>query len=232
MKVSLSSCLGTGPRSSVQFSSVAQSCPTLCDLMSYSTPGFPVHHQLLELAQTHVHWVSDAIQPSHPLSSPSLPTFNLSHFQGLFQWISASHQVAWKYIVIIPNLRTKRGDPEVVLRQKRDYKKIITHENFVPHMWEMIPFEETRIERDMCTRMFIAALFIIARTLKQPRCPSADEWKRIFNIPLCTYIQWNIKRISSNEVDETGAYYTKCHKPERKTPIQYTNAYIWNLERW
>ena len=123
MKVSLSSCLGPGPRSSVQFSSVAQSCPTLCDLMSYSIPGFPVHHQLLELAQTHVHWVSDAIQPSHPLSSPSLPTFNLSHFQGLFQWISASHQVAWKYIVIIPNLRTKRGDPEVVLRQKRDYKK-------------------------------------------------------------------------------------------------------------
>ena len=67
-----------------QFSSVAQSCPTLCDPMDYSVPGFPVHHQLLELAQTHVHRVSDAIQPSHPLSSPS-SALNLSQHQGLFQ---------------------------------------------------------------------------------------------------------------------------------------------------
>ena len=77
-----------------QFSSVAQSCPTLCDPMDCSTPGFPVHHQLPELAQTHVHWVSDAIQPSHPLSSLSPPAFNLSQHQGLFQWVSSSHQVA------------------------------------------------------------------------------------------------------------------------------------------
>ena len=75
------------------FSSVTQSCPALCDPMDHSTPGFPIHHQLLELAQTHVHWVSDAIQPSHPLSSPS-PAFNLSQHQSLFQWISSSHQVA------------------------------------------------------------------------------------------------------------------------------------------
>ena len=70
--------------SSVQFSSVAQPCLTLSDPMDCSTPGFPVHHQLPELAQTHVHWVSDAIQPSHPLSSPSPPAFNLSQHQGLF----------------------------------------------------------------------------------------------------------------------------------------------------
>ena len=76
------------------FSSVAQSCPALCDPMDCSTPGFPVHHQLPELAQTHVHWVSDAIQPSHPLSSPSSPTLNLSQHQGLFKWVSSSHQVA------------------------------------------------------------------------------------------------------------------------------------------
>ena len=69
----------------VQFSSVAQSCPTLCDPMNYSTPGLPVHHQLLESTQTHVHWVGDAIQPSHPLSSPSPPTLNLSPHQGLFK---------------------------------------------------------------------------------------------------------------------------------------------------
>ena len=69
----------------IQFSSVTQSCPTLCDPMDCSTLGFPVHNQLPELAQTHVHQVSDAIQPSHPLSTPSPPAFNLSQHQGLFQ---------------------------------------------------------------------------------------------------------------------------------------------------
>ena len=77
-----------------QFSSVAQLCPTLCDPMDCSTPGFPVLHQLLELAQTHVHWVSDVIQPSHLLLSPSTPTFNLSQHQGFFQWVSCLDQVA------------------------------------------------------------------------------------------------------------------------------------------
>ena len=76
-----------------QFSSVTQSCPTLCDPKDCSTPCFPVHHQLLELIKTHVHWVGDAIQPSHPLSSPSPPAFNVSQHQGLFQWVSSSHQV-------------------------------------------------------------------------------------------------------------------------------------------
>ena len=79
---------------SVQFSSVTQSCPTLCDSMNRSTPGLPVHHQLLEFTQTHIHWVSDAIQPSHPLSSPSPPALNLSQHQGFFQWVSSLHQVA------------------------------------------------------------------------------------------------------------------------------------------
>ena len=77
-----------------QFSSVAQSCPTLCDPMDCITPGLPVHHQLPEFTQTHVHWVGDAIQPSHSLLSPFPPAFNLSHHQGLFQWVSSSHQVA------------------------------------------------------------------------------------------------------------------------------------------
>ena len=79
--------------SSVQFSSVAQSCPTLCDSMDCSTPSLPVRHQLMEFTQTHVHWVGDAIQPSHPLSSPSPPAFNLSQHQGLFKWVSSLHQV-------------------------------------------------------------------------------------------------------------------------------------------
>ena len=77
-----------------QFSSVAQSCPTLCDPMNRSTPGLPVHHQLPEFTQTHVHWVDDAIQPSHPLSSPSPPAPNPSQHQSLFQWVNSSHQVA------------------------------------------------------------------------------------------------------------------------------------------
>ena len=77
----------------IQFSSVTQSCPTLCDPMNCSSPGFPVHHQLLESTQTHVHWVCDAIQPYHPLSSPS-PAFNLSQNQGLFKWVSSLYQVA------------------------------------------------------------------------------------------------------------------------------------------
>ena len=76
------------------FSSVTQPCLTLHDPMNRSTPGLPVHHQLQEFTQTHVHWVGDAIQPSHPLSSPSPPALNLSQHQGLFKWVSSSHQVA------------------------------------------------------------------------------------------------------------------------------------------
>ena len=77
-----------------QFSSVAQSCPTLRDPMDCSMPGFPVHHQLSQPTQTHVHRASDAIQPSYSLLSPSPPAFNLSQCQGLFQWAGSSHQVA------------------------------------------------------------------------------------------------------------------------------------------
>ena len=78
----------------IQFSSVAQSCPTLCDPMNRSMPGLPVHHQLPEFTQTHVHRVGDAIQSSHPLSSPSPPATNPSQHQGLFQWDNSSHEVA------------------------------------------------------------------------------------------------------------------------------------------
>ena len=77
-----------------QFSSVTQSCPTLCDPMNCSTPGIPVHHQLPESTQTYVHWVGDAIQQSHLLSFPSLPALNLSQHQNLFQSVSPWHQVA------------------------------------------------------------------------------------------------------------------------------------------
>ena len=81
------------PMQEVQFSSVTQPCPTLCNPMNRSTPGLPVHHQLLEFTQTHVHWVDDAIQPSYPLSSPSPPAFNLSQHQGLLKW--AALPIKW-----------------------------------------------------------------------------------------------------------------------------------------
>ena len=77
----------------IQLSSVAQLCLTLCNPMDYSMPVLPVHHQLPEPTQTHVHCVGDAIQPSHPLLSLSPPAFNLSQHQGLCQWVSSSHQV-------------------------------------------------------------------------------------------------------------------------------------------
>ena len=79
---------------SVQFSSVVQSCLTLCDPMNRSTPGLPVHHRLLEFTQTHIHRVGDAFQPSHPLSSPSPPAPNPSQHQSLFQQVNSSHEVA------------------------------------------------------------------------------------------------------------------------------------------
>ena len=85
--------------SDVQFSSVTQSCLTLCDTLNHSMPGIPVHHQPLEFTQTHGHRVGDAIQPSHPLSSPSPPAPNPSQHQGLFQWVNSSHEVAkvWEF---------------------------------------------------------------------------------------------------------------------------------------
>ena len=83
--------LGVG---SVQFSSAAQLCPTLCNPMNHSTQGLPVHHKLPEFTQTHAHWVGDAIQPSHPLLSPSPPAPNPSKNRGLFQWVNSLHEVA------------------------------------------------------------------------------------------------------------------------------------------
>ena len=123
---------------SIQFHSVTQSCLTLCDPMDCSMPGFPVHHQLLELAQTHVHWVSDTTELSHPLSSPSPPALNLSQHQSLFQWVSSSHQVAkvlefqlqhqsfpmnikWVGLVALKRKRKDSGLSEIEsLRPRRD----------------------------------------------------------------------------------------------------------------
>ena len=89
------------PSVQFQFSSVTQSCPTLCDPINCSMPDLPVNHQLPEFTQIHVHWVGDTIQPSHPLLSLSSPALNLSQHQGLFKWASPSHQVANQYSKVL-----------------------------------------------------------------------------------------------------------------------------------
>ena len=94
LSLPLQSILSTSLGETPQFSSVAQLCLTLCNPINCSMSGLPDHQQLLESTQTHVHWVGDAIQPSHPLSSPSPPAFNLYQHQGLFKWVSSLHQVA------------------------------------------------------------------------------------------------------------------------------------------
>ena len=104
---------------SVQFSSVAQSWLTLCNPMNCSTPGLPVHHQLPESTQTHVHWVSDTIQPSHPLSSPSPSTLNLSQHQSVFRWVSSSHQVANVRFRQVQTRNCRRLHPDVCVLGSR-----------------------------------------------------------------------------------------------------------------
>ena len=118
-----------------QLSSVVQSRPTLCDPMYCSTPGLPVYHQLLEFTQTHVDWVGDATQPSHPLSSPSSPTFNLSQHQGLLKWVSSSHWGAkyWSFIFSIspsnehPGLISFRMDWLDLLAVQGTLKSLLQH---------------------------------------------------------------------------------------------------------
>ena len=115
------------------FSSVqSQSCPTLCDPMNRSTPGLPVHHQLLEFTQTHIHRVSDAIQPSHPLSSPSPPAPNLSQHQGLFK--SALH-IRWpKYWSFSFNVSPSNEHPgRISFRMDWLYLQRINHSSAVEY---------------------------------------------------------------------------------------------------
>ena len=151
-----------------QFSSVAQSCPTLCDPMNHSTPGLPIRHQLSEFTQTHVHRVSDAIQPSHPLLSPSPPAPNPSQHQSLFQWVNSSHEV---------------------LRFLKKLKIELPYDPAIPLLGMYL--EKIIIQKDTCTPVFIAALFTIAKTWKQPKCSLTEEC--IKKMWYCgTYVQWNI----------------------------------------
>ena len=126
------SAYSTYMQSSVQFSSVAQSCPTLCDPMNRSTPGLPVHHQLPEFTQTHVHQVRDAIQPSHPLS-PFPPAPNPSQHQSLFQWVNSSHEVAKVYAEY--NMRNA-GLDEAQAAIKIAGRNITSDMQMTPLLWQ------------------------------------------------------------------------------------------------
>ena len=125
----------------LQFSSVAQSCLTLCDPMDCSTPGLAVHHQLPEFTQTHVHWVGNAIQPAHPLLFPSSPAFNLSQHQGLSKWVSSFHQVAkyWSssFSINPPNkylgLISSRIDWFNLLAVQGTFKSLLQHHSSSIH---------------------------------------------------------------------------------------------------
>ena len=125
----------------VQFSSVAQSCPTLCDLMNHSTPGLPVHHQRPKFTQTRVHRVIDVIQPSHPRSSPSLPAPNPSQHQSLFQWVNSSHEGwpkhwSFSFSIIpskeIPGLISFRMDWLDLLAVQGSRKSLLQHHSSNP----------------------------------------------------------------------------------------------------
>ena len=107
-----------------QFSSVTQLCLTLCNPMNYCTPGLPVHHKLLESTQTHVQLVSDAIQPSPPLSSPSLPAFNLSQHQGLFKWVTV--RIRWlKYWSFSFNISPSNEHPGLISSFRMDWLDLL-----------------------------------------------------------------------------------------------------------
>ena len=182
-----------GEKESVsQFSLVTQLCSTLCDPMEGSTPGFPVHHQLPELTQTLVYRVGDAIRPSHPLSPHSSPAFNLSQQQGLFQWVSSSHQVAkvkgillhywWECQLVQPLWKT-------VWSFLKKLKIELPYNPAIQYVSIYLGKLKTQIWKETCTPVFIAALFGITKTRKQPKCPSIDEWiNKVWYISVCMCI--------------------------------------------
>ena len=127
---------------SVQFSSVTQLCPTLCDPMNHSTPDPLVHHQLPEFTQIHIQQVGDAIQPSHPLSSASPPAPNPSWHHSLFQWVNSSHEVA-KVLDFSLNIRPSNEHPGLIsfrmdwldLRQSKGLSRVFSNTTVQKHQF-------------------------------------------------------------------------------------------------
>ena len=166
---------GTGsPKvSSVQFSSVAQSYPTLCDPMNCSTPGLPVHHQLPESTQTHVHWVSDAIQPSHPLLSPSHPALKLSQHQGLFQWVSSSHQVA-KVLEFQLQHQSFQWTPRTVLQKSKQIFEILVLKTDCLKNWHPLSLEPNNLSPQNMQFCLKRIMWCVAPLLLHSISPSSN----------------------------------------------------------
>ena len=202
---------------SVQFSLVTQSCPTLCDPINRSTPGLPVHHQLPEFTQTHVHRVSDAIQPSHHLSFPSPPAPNPSQHQGLFQWVNSSHmslgncklKLSWDIITHLSEwlkyktLTTPNADKDV---EQQNSHSLLVECKMAQPLWKtvwqfltkpiahsVLKVTKNYVHTKICTQMFIAALFITIKIWKQPRCPSIGKCIKNWYIHVMKYYS-KIKR--------------------------------------
>ena len=138
---------------SIQFSSVTQSCLALCNLMDCSTPGLPVHHQVLEFIQTHIHWIGDVIQPSHPLSFPSPSTFNLSQHQSLFKWVSSLHQ--WpKYWSFNFNISPSSEHPGLI-SFRMDWLDLLAVQGILKHL---IQHHSSKASILQCSAFFIVQL--------------------------------------------------------------------------
>ena len=141
---------------SKEFSSVARLCPTLCDPMNRSTQGLPVHHQFPESTQTHVHRAGDAIQPSHPLSSPSPPAPNPSQCQGRFQWVNSSHEVAkyWSFSFSIipseenPGLISFKMDWLVLLAVQGTFRSLLQYHNSKAEILWSLAFFMVQLSHD------------------------------------------------------------------------------------
>jgi len=156
--------------------------------MNHSTPGLPVLHQLLEFTQTHVHRVSGAIQPSHPLSSPSPPAPNPSQHQSfpmsqLFAWDGQSTGVSALASVLPMNTQdwSPLGWTGWVSLQSKGLSRVFSNTTVQKHQFfsTQLYLEKAIIPTDTCTLMFTAALFTISRTWKQSKCPSTGEWIHI-----------------------------------------------------
>ena len=133
-----------------QFSSVTKLCMALCHPMNHSMPGLPVHHQLLESTQTHVHWVGDAIQPSHPLSSHSPRAFSLSQHQGLFKWVSSLHQVA-KVLEFQLNINPSNEHPGPI-SLRMDWLDLLA---FQRTLKSLLQHHSSKASILLCTTLFI-----------------------------------------------------------------------------
>ena len=136
--------------SSVQFN---QSCLTLCDPMNHSTPGLPVRHQLPEYTQIHVHWVGDAIQPSHPLLSPSPPALNPSQHQGLFQWVNSSHEMA-KVLEFQPQISPSNEHPGLISFRMDWLDLLAVHGT----LKSLLPHHSSKVSILWCSAFFIVQI--------------------------------------------------------------------------